>query len=72
MLGPKPRMPVSSTGDFNETIPVPTGTRDLLPAELAEVRAVSGRILEVFAKHSYVEVATPALEFEETMRLGDP
>lgn len=72
MLGPKARVPVAKTGDFNETIPVPTGTRDLLPEELEVMRDISRSVLAVFAQSGYREVATPALEYEETMRMGDP
>lgn len=54
------------------TIPVPTGTRDVLPEEMAELRAISAQVGEVFAAAGYGEVGTPALEFEETMRIGAP
>jgi ATP phosphoribosyltransferase regulatory subunit len=52
------------------TIPVPTGTRDVLPEEMAELRAISVEILRVFAESGYGEVATPALEFESSMQVG--
>lgn len=52
------------------TVPVPTGTRDVLPEEMAELRAISGRILRTFDEAGYGEVATPALEFEASMRAG--
>ncbi len=51
------------------TIPVdriPSGTRDVLPDELREVRAMVDRILGVFTEAGYGEVSTPALEFEQT------
>ncbi|MBJ7457623.1 MAG: ATP phosphoribosyltransferase regulatory subunit [Thermoleophilaceae bacterium] len=53
-----------------ETIPVPMGTRDVLPEEMAELREISARALDVFTKAGYGEIATPALEYEETMRLA--
>lgn len=53
-----------------ETIPVPMGTRDVLPEEMAELREISGRALKVFTNAGYGEIATPALEFEDTMRLA--
>lgn len=53
-----------------ETIPVPTGTRDVLPEEMAELRAIQWRMLDVFAEAGYGEVATPSLEYEESMRLA--
>lgn len=55
-----------------ETIPVPMGTRDVLPEEMAELRAISARALDVFAQAGYGEVATPALELESTMQLAGP
>jgi ATP phosphoribosyltransferase regulatory subunit HisZ len=79
MSGPKPRDPAFAAGSQNgqapgflETIPVPTGTRDVLPEEMAELRAISARALEVFGAAGYGEIATPALEFEETVRIGAP
>lgn len=51
-----------------ETIPVPMGTRDVLPEEMAELRAISARALEVFGAAGYGEVATPTLEFESSLR----
>jgi ATP phosphoribosyltransferase regulatory subunit HisZ len=65
-------VPVDATGDFNENVPVPTGTRDVLPGELELERRVTLAILDVFANAGYREVATPSLEYQETMRLGDP
>jgi len=50
------------------TIPVPMGTRDVLPEEMAELRVISSRALEVFAAAGYGEVATPTLELESSMR----
>lgn len=51
--------------------PIPPGTRDVLPDEMRELRAITGRALEVFQRHGYGEVATPALEYEETLARGD-
>lgn len=53
-----------------ETIPVPTGTRDVLPEEMAELRQISADALNVFSAAGYGEVATPALEYDEVMRLA--
>lgn len=53
-----------------DSIPVPTGTRDVLPEEMEELRAISSSAMEVFARAGYGEVATPALEYEETMRIS--
>ena len=55
--------------DPDVTVPVdriPSGTRDVLPDEMGEVRALTARIREVFAAGGYGEVSTPALEFEST------
>ena len=43
-------------------IPIPSGTRDVLPDEMRELRAISDTLRGVFAEHGYGEVATPALE----------
>jgi ATP phosphoribosyltransferase regulatory subunit len=45
---------------------IPSGTRDVLPDEMREVRAMTARIMQVFAQAGYGEVSTPALEFEQT------
>lgn len=51
-----------------ESIPLPTGSRDVLPEEMSELRAISAAALDTFIAAGYGEVATPTLEFEETMR----
>jgi ATP phosphoribosyltransferase regulatory subunit len=56
--------------DVPSTVPVPTGTRDVLPEEMSELREISARALKVFTDAGYGEVATPALEYEDTMRLS--
>src|SRR5580700_307911 len=45
---------------------IPSGTRDFLPDEMRELRAMTDRIREVFERARYGEVYTPALEFERT------
>jgi len=45
---------------------IPSGTRDVLPDEMRELRAMTDRIREVFASAGYGEVSTPALEREQT------
>jgi len=47
---------------------IPSGTRDFLPDEMRELRAVSERIRGVFERAGYGEVYTPALEYERTFR----
>jgi ATP phosphoribosyltransferase regulatory subunit len=51
-------------------IPIPSGTRDVLPDEMRELRAIEDALREVFAAHGYGEIATPALEYEETLARG--
>jgi len=51
--------------------PIPSGTRDVLPDEMRELRAITSRALAVFERHGYGEVQTPALEYEETLARGD-
>jgi len=51
--------------------PVPPGTRDILPEEMRELRALSTRLLSVFEQADYGEVSTPTLEYEEVLRRGD-
>ena len=52
--------------------PIPSGTRDVLPDELRELRAITDGIRAVFDERGYGEVATPALEYEEVLTRGDP
>jgi ATP phosphoribosyltransferase regulatory subunit len=42
----------------------PSGTRDVLPDEMRELRALTERIRAVFDQAGYGEVATPALEYD--------
>lgn len=50
---------------------IPSGTRDILPDELRELRAIERALLETFERFGYGEVATPAVEYDETLRLAD-
>jgi ATP phosphoribosyltransferase regulatory subunit len=45
---------------------IPSGTRDVLPDEMWELRAMTDRIRAVFEAADYGEVYTPALEYEAT------
>jgi ATP phosphoribosyltransferase regulatory subunit len=49
---------------------IPSGTRDVLPDEMRELRAVTDRIRDVFERAGYGEVYTPALEYESTVEGG--
>jgi ATP phosphoribosyltransferase regulatory subunit len=51
--------------------PIPPGTRDVLPDEMRELRAIGARLRETFDGAGYGEVWTPALEYEEVLRAGD-
>ena len=53
------------------THPIPPGTRDVLPDEMRELRALTERMRSVFERAGYGEVYTPALEFEDVLRRGD-
>jgi len=45
---------------------IPSGTRDVLPDEMRELRAMTDRIRGVLERAGYGEVSTPALEYEAT------
>jgi ATP phosphoribosyltransferase regulatory subunit len=48
--------------------PIPSGTRDVLPDEMRELRAITEKLREVFDRLGYGEVYTPALEFETELQ----
>jgi ATP phosphoribosyltransferase regulatory subunit len=50
---------------------IPSGTRDVLPDEMRELRAMTDRIRAVFEGAGYGEVYTPALEYEDTFTRED-
>ena len=50
---------------------IPSGTRDVLPDEMRELRAMTDRIRGVFDGAGYGEVYTPALEYEQTFQRAD-
>ena len=51
--------------------PIPPGTRDVLPDEMRELRAISDGLRVAFERQGYGEVWTPALEYEDVLRRGD-
>jgi ATP phosphoribosyltransferase regulatory subunit len=53
------------------THPIPAGTRDVLPEEMRELRAIGGSLRGAFEEAGYGEVHTPALEYEEVLLRGD-
>jgi len=50
---------------------IPSGTRDVLPDEMRELRAITERVRAEFERAGYGEVYTPALEYEGTLARGD-
>jgi ATP phosphoribosyltransferase regulatory subunit len=50
---------------------IPSGTRDVLPDEMRELRAMTDRIRGVFEQAGFGEVYTPALEYEQTFMRAD-
>lgn len=50
--------------------PIPSGTRDVLPDEMRELRAILAAAHTVFDAAGYGEVSTPALEYEDTLAIG--
>jgi ATP phosphoribosyltransferase regulatory subunit len=47
--------------------PIPSGTRDVLPDEMREMRAITEALRGVFQESGYGELYTPALEYEEVL-----
>jgi ATP phosphoribosyltransferase regulatory subunit len=43
--------------------PTPPGTRDILPEEMRELRALETSLRAAFDAHGYGEVATPTIEY---------
>jgi ATP phosphoribosyltransferase regulatory subunit len=50
---------------------IPPGTRDVLPEEMRELRAIGDRMREAFESAGYGEIHTPALEYEDVLLRGD-
>ena len=50
---------------------IPSGTRDVLPDEMRELRALTDRLRAVFERSGYGELYTPALEYEGTFTKSD-
>ena len=51
-------------------LPIPSGTRDVLPDEMGELRTLTERLRAVFSGAGYGEVYTPALEYEGVITRG--
>lgn len=55
----------------DEFVPqIPYGTRDFLPKEARQKRALEGALAYLFASWGYDEVVTPTMEYLETMAVG--
>ena len=52
-------------------LPIPSGTRDVLPDEMRELRAITEAVRGVFERDGYGEVWTPALEYEDVLERAD-
>lgn len=44
--------------------PIPSGTRDVLPDEMRELRALTDAIRAIFEAYGYGELSTPAIEYD--------
>ena len=53
------------------THPIPPGTRDILPDEMRELRALERSLAEVFERYGYGEVRTPTIEYGDVLARGD-
>jgi ATP phosphoribosyltransferase regulatory subunit len=51
--------------------PIPSGTRDVLPDEMRELRAITESLRAVFDSAGYGEVYTPALEYDAVLARAD-
>lgn len=51
--------------------PIPPGTRDVLPDEMRELRAIQSALLGTFERAGFREVRTPTLEYADALELGD-
>ena len=69
---PREGRALSTVGHVGETVApigvdrIPSGTRDVLPDEMREVRSMTDRMRAVFETAGFGEVYTPALEYEQT------
>ncbi|MSO40494.1 MAG: ATP phosphoribosyltransferase regulatory subunit [Solirubrobacterales bacterium] len=51
--------------------PIPPGTRDILPDEMRELRAIESSLVGVFDEFGYGQVATPTIEYDEVLKEGE-
>ncbi|CAB4925739.1 unannotated protein [freshwater metagenome] len=50
---------------------IPSGTRDVLPEEMAALRRIEQALLATFLEHGFGEVSTPTVEYEDTLRAAE-
>ena len=50
---------------------IPYGTRDFLPPDAAEKRALETRLMDLFNRWGYEEIATPVIEYLDTLTIGN-
>jgi ATP phosphoribosyltransferase regulatory subunit len=50
--------------------PIPSGTRDVLPDEMRELRAITAALHGVFEQAGYGELYTPAIEYDSMERMA--
>src|SRR4029079_9483943 len=53
------------------TFPIPPGTRDVLPDEMRELRALMDGLRSSLQEAGYGGVRTPTVEYEDVLRQGD-
>ena len=58
------------TAEVNVMHPTPSGTRDVLPDEMGELRILTEALRATFGRRGYGEVYTPALEYEHVQARG--
>ena len=49
---------------------IPPGTRDVLPEEMREIRAIESSLLTCFAESGYEEVRTPTIEYADVVEMA--
>jgi ATP phosphoribosyltransferase regulatory subunit len=64
-------MPARVRGPNMSNHLIPPGTRDILPDEMRELRALSTTLLETFDRFGFGEVWTPTMEYEAVLVQGD-
>ncbi|MFT4036390.1 MAG: ATP phosphoribosyltransferase regulatory subunit [Patulibacter sp.] len=61
----------TTTARAGDVVRLPSGSRDVLPAEAGELRAISDALRITFEDQGYGEVSTPTLEYADVLARGD-